>query len=101
MEKASIIWVFVAFIVVPFVAVVLYELINDSLDTMWNKVKDFWGCLTIIAGIILVASLFLILGGMIGSLLFSLADWIVNHLLVILVCCALIILLSFIISRFN
>ena len=101
MEKVSTIWVFVAFIVVPFVAVVLYELINDNLDTVWKKVRGFWSCLTVITGIMLIAGLFIILGGMIGSLLFSLANWLVNHIVVILGCCALIILLSFIISRFN
>lgn len=101
MERVSPIWVFVAFIVVPFVVYIIYELINDSLDTIWKNIKGLWGCLTIIACIILVVGLFMIIGGMIGNLLFSLATWLVNHIFVILICCVLIIVLAFIINHID
>ena len=54
MEKVNVIWVFVAFIVVPFVGYIMYEVISDN----WEKIKkSLFRIATCIFGILAITAI--------------------------------------------
>ena len=65
----------------------------------WNDLKDCWSLIVSIASIAIVATIIILFAGLVGDVMFSLANWLSKHMAKILICCALGVIIHYIVKR--